>query len=175
LGQSTSKKSSSSSPQQQSSSSSSSSNTAFSTSERSSEMASISSPRATVFSSRSSMDMPISSRMPIITEMSLPSLDLAVSRSRPSARPFRYATFSEIVIIISFSQAAQRAFTKRCAFTASAITPHTLRDGTLLTAPQKTSCAYGTTAFSSARFAVRLFPGVRALTPCSAPGTRRCG
>ena len=40
--------------------------------------------------------------MPIITEMSFPSLDFSVSMARPSASPFRYATFSEIVILFSF-------------------------------------------------------------------------
>ena len=36
--------------------------------------------------------------------MSLPSLDFSVSRFSPSARPLRYATFSEIVIcFLSFN------------------------------------------------------------------------
>ena len=43
----------------------------------------------------------------------------------------------------------------------SVVTPHTLRHGALLTAPQKTPCAFGTTAFLSARRAVRLLPGIQ--------------
>ncbi len=43
----------------------------------------------------------------------------------------------------------------------SVVTPHALRHGALLTAPQKTPLACGQTAFLSARLTVRLLPGVQ--------------